>query len=193
MTDITQGDDNESERSQIANRYWIDGTGKETSEEKAVAVSYEFLGRTKKGVTIQGDGKAYRYPIFAPGTRDGMLAGFGALQLMGNICNTWMNDKGDKAPLAHDAIAERFELLDTGVWVDRTGVGARVDKPTMAQAIVNVGARKGKTLDVASVLAKLESDEAAFKAARDNAEFKNEYSALRGRTVKTVDEVLAAF
>src|SRR3972149_6490186 len=129
MTDVTQGDETDTvvERTKIANRLWLASDGKETDEEKAVAVSYEFLGRTKGGVSIPGDGKSYSYQIPTPGTRDGMLAGFGALTLMGNITNTWMGDKGDRAPTAHDAIADRFALLDTGVWVDRAAaVGARV-------------------------------------------------------------------
>lgn len=180
------------ERTKIANRLWIGADGKPSDEETAVSVSYEFLGRTKAGVVIPGDGKAYTYQLPAPGTRDGMLAGFGALTLMGNITNTWMGDKGDKAATAFDAIADRFALLDSGIWIDRTAqVGARVDKPQLAQAIVNVATRKGKSLDHAAVLAKLESDADFAKAARANPEFASEYSTLMGRTVKSSDELLA--
>lgn len=192
MTDTTQGDDEVVERTKIANRRWLDSAGKDADEEQAVAVSYEFLGRTKAGVAIPGDGKSYHYAIHAPGTRDGMLAGFGALTLMGNITNTWMGDKGDKAATAHDAISDRFALLDSGIWIDRTAqVGARVDKPVLAQAIVNVAVRKGQTVDQAKVLSKLEADVEFAKAAKANPEFSAEYSTLMGRTVKSTDELFA--
>lgn len=180
------------ERTKIANRRWIDASGNDVDEDKAVAVEYEFLGRTKGGISIPADGKSFTYQIPQPGTRDGMLAGFGALTLMGNITNTWMGDKGDKAPTAHDAIAERFALLESGAWVDRTtGVGARVDLDKLAEAIVNVATRKGKQLDVATIRAKLDSDQEWRKAATANAEFKTEYSSLMGRAVKTTDELFA--
>jgi len=191
MTDITQADvDLAPSRKKIANRNWVDASGVETTEEKAVAVSYEFLGRDE----TPGDGKYFTHQISAPGTRPGMLEGFGALTLMGNVTNTWLGDKGDKAATAHDAIAERWELLQSGIWIDRaSAVGARVDKGQLAQAIVNVGARKGQTKDHAAVLAKLESDPELLKAARGNPEFSAEYATLMGRTVKSVDDVLSAF
>lgn len=190
MSDITQGDvDTVPARKKIANRLWLDGSGKEAAEENAVAVAYEFLGRDE----TPGDGKQFVHQISAPGTRQGMLEGFGALTLMGNITNTWLGDKGDRAATAHDAIADRWQLLDTGVWIDRTSaVGARVDKGQLAQAIVNVAARKGQTKDHAAVLAKLESEPELLKAARANPEFSAEYASLMGRTVKSVDDVLAA-
>lgn len=193
MTDTTQGDTDEVvERTKIANRRWLGTDGKDSDEEHAVQVSYEFLGRTKAGVAIPGDGKSFTYQIHAPGTRDGMCAGFGALTLMGNVTNTWMNDKGDKAATAYDAISDRFALLESGIWIDRTAaVGARVDKPQLAQAIVNVAARKGSTQDHAKILAKLESDDAWAKAARANPEFSAEYATLMGRTVKSTDELFA--
>lgn len=195
-SNVDQGADESSdtviERTKIAHRKWIDAAGNEVDEDKAVAVQYEFLGRTKAGIVIPADGKSYTYQLSSPGTRTGMLEGFGALTLMGNITNTWMGDKGDKAPTAHDAITERFALLETGVWVDRTtGVGARVDLDKLAEAIVNVATRKGKSLDVSAIRAKLESDQEWRKAASANAEFKNEYSQLMGRAVKTVDELFA--
>lgn len=193
MTDTTQADADEVvERTKIANRLWLGADGKECPEETAVQVSYEFLGRTKSGVVIPGDGKAYSYQIPGPGTRDGMLAGFGALTLMGNITNTWMGDKGDKAATAYDAISDRFTLLESGVWIDRTAqVGARVDKPKLAEAIVNVAARKGQQKDLAAILAKLEADAEFTKAVRANPEFAAEYATIMGRTVKSSDELLA--
>src|SRR3972149_1336872 len=194
MTDVTQGDETDTvvERTKIANRLWLASDGKETDEEKAVAVSYEFLGRTKGGVSIPGDGKSYSYQIPTPGTRDGMLAGFGALTLMGNITNTWMGDKGDRAPTAHDAIADRFALLDTGVWVDRAAaVGARVDRDKLAEAVVNVAARKGQARSKDDILAKFELDAEWMKAVSKSPEFATEYAALMGRTVKSSDALLA--
>lgn len=179
---------NKVPRAKIANRLWIDGEGKECQEESAVAVSYEFLGRD----SIPGDGKAFTYQISAPGKRAGMLEGFGFLTLAGNITNTWLGEKGDKTATAYDAIRDRYELLETGVWIDRTSqIGARVDKPQLAQAIVNVAQRKGKSLDHATILAKLESDADWAKAARANPEFSSEYATLMGRSVKSTEELFA--
>lgn len=201
MTDTTNtgAEDEVVERTKIANRQWLDSSGKECKEEEAVAVSYEFLGRAaaKSREEQKADGKAFVHTISQPGTRPGMLEGFGALTLMGNVTNTWMNEKGDRHPTAHDAIADRWTLLDTGVWIDRTGVGARVDRPTLAQAIINVAARKGQTtskdgspLTVASILVRLEDAE-WMKGARGNPEFSAEYATLMGRSVKSVEDVLS--
>jgi hypothetical protein len=199
MTDVTNTDADEIvERTKIANRLWLDSKGETAKEEEAVAVSYEFLGReagkTRQGTTrveMPADGKAFTHTISQPGTRAGMLEGFGALTLMGNVTNSWMNEKGDRPATAFAAIEDRWQLLDSGVWIDRSGVGARVDKNVLAQAVVNVAARKGVTKDLASVLAKLESDDEMAKSVRGNPEFGSEYASLMGRTVKSVDDVLA--
>ena len=179
MTDVTDnGADEIVERTKIANRLWLDDKGESTKEEAAVAVSYEFLGReagkTRQGVVRQempADGKAFVHTISQPGSREGMLEGFGALTLMGNITNSWMNEKGDRPATAFAAIEDRWTLLQSGVWIDRSGAGARVDRAVLAQAVVNVAARKGVKKDLAAVQQKLETDEEMLKAMRAQPEF----------------------
>lgn len=183
----------EPERKKIANRDWIDDAGKEVAEEEATGVRYEFLGRTKDGVTIPPDGNSYTVYLrdLKPAAL-AMAAGFGLITLMGNVTNTWMGDKSpDKDAKASEAIAARIALLNEGKWIDRTreGVGARVDKDSLAKAIVNVFTQKGKTVDEAMIRAKLESSADFLKASRANPEVLREYAVIMGRNVTTVDEL----
>jgi hypothetical protein len=179
-------------RKKIADRDWIDDSGNVVDEEVATGVRYTFLGRTKEGVTIPPDGKSYTlYMRDLKPEALNMLAGFGAITLMGNVTNTWMGDKGDtRAALAADAIAERIDLLNSGKWIDRTGgVGARVDKDALAQAVVEVGAANGKTADLAVVREKLEQSADFMKAVRSNAEINAAYARIVGRQTATVDDI----
>lgn len=183
----------EPERKKIANRDWINDAKEEVAEELATGVRYEFLGRTKDGVTIPADGNSYTvfFRDLQPAAL-AMAAGFGLITLMGNVTNTWMGDKSpDKDAKASDAIAARIALLNEGKWIDRTreGVGARVDKDALAKAIVNVFTQKGKTVDEAKIRAKLEESADFLKASRANPEVLREYAVIMGRNVTTVDEL----
>ena len=83
-----------------------------------------------------------------------MLAGFGGHTLMGNVTNTWLGDKlPDKLPKAAEAIAERFDLLKSGTWVDRTGagIGAGVNRDALAEAVVLAYTAAGTPVDKAKV------------------------------------------
>ena len=186
----------EPERKKIANRDWINDATEVVDEEAATGVRYEFLGRTKDGVTIPPDGKSYTMyfrDLSAPASA--MLAGFGAVTLMGNVTNTWMGDKSDdKEASAADAIAARFALLNEGKWIDRTGagVGARVDKDALAKAVVAVAAAANKALDETLIRLKLEENVEFVKTCRGVPDIARKYAELVGRTVKTVDDVFAA-
>lgn len=196
MTNVDAGgpltEPTESSRSKIANRLWIDDAGHEVDEEHATGVQYEFLGRTKDGITIPPDGKSFtQYWKDLNPEAQRMFGLFGQQTLFGNITNTWMGDKADdKAPTAAEAIAARVALLQSGVWIDRTreGVGARVDKDALAQAVVNVLTGAGKVADLATWRAKLE-DLDVVKTARSNAAVTAEYASLMGRKVSTLDDL----
>lgn len=183
----------ESSRTKIANRDWIDADGKPCDEENAVGVRYEFLGRTKDGITIPPDGKSFTQ-LWADLSPDAqrMYGCFGMVTLFGNVTNTWMGDKDDnKAPSAAEAIAERNALLNSGKWIDRTreGVGARVDKDALAQAWLTVMERAGKAVkSLADYRKALESPD-TVKAVRSNAQIASEYAGLMGRATKTLDDL----
>ena len=190
----------ENARKKIANRVWVGSDGKEVdTPESATGVQYEFLGR---GDT-PADGKSYTRQFAEMSEAEkNMLAGFGAHTLMGNITNTWLGEKGDRAATAYDAIAERFELLNSGTWIDRTGaVGVKIDKAQLATAICNVLVASGKWTQAqvdtggqyAKVLQSLEEDAGKVKAARQNPAIAAEYAKLVGRVTKSDDEVAGLF
>lgn len=185
----------EPERKKIANRDWINDAGETVDEELATGVRYEFLGRTKEGIVLPPDGKSFTlyFRDLSPAA-GAMLSGFGAVTLMGNVTNTWMGDKSDdREASAADAIAARFALLNSGKWIDRAGggVGSRIDKDALAKAVVLVAMNAGKELDEAAIRARLE-DTDFVKTCRGVPAIANEYAAIVGRAVKTVDDVFAA-
>lgn len=185
----------EPERKKIANRLWIGDDGKECDEDKATGVSYQFLGREKDGVTTPGDPNPFTLKFAEMSEAEkNMYAGFGALTLYGNLTNTWLGEKGDRAASPIDVIRDRATLIRSGQWIDRTavGVGAKVDKPALAKAIVQVYAAEGKTVDEAAILAKLEADADVVRTARAVPAIATAYAALVGRTVKTVDDLSGA-
>jgi hypothetical protein len=200
MTNVDAGgpvtEQAEPERKKIANRLWIDDSGAEVPEEQATGIAYEFLGRTKDGVTIPADGKRFvRYFRDMSEVEIKMLAGFGAITLMGNVTNTWMGDKSDeKHASAHDAIADRFVRLNAGEWIDRSavGVGARVDKDVLAEAICQVAEAAGQPKDKPAVRAKLEDSAEFTKSIRAVPAIAAKYSELMGRKSPSLDTLLAA-
>lgn len=175
-------------RSKIANRDWIDASGQECDEENAVAIRYEFLGRDD----VPADGKSFtqRYDDLSDAAKR-MFCHFGQITLAGNVTNTWLGEKGDdKAATAAEAIAARWALIGSGTWIDRTreGVGARVDRDALAQAVVNVMTAAGKAADLAAWRGKLDDAE-VVKAVRSNGAIAAEYASIMGRSVKTLDDL----
>jgi len=184
----------EPTRTKIANREWINDAGESVNEEDATGFSYEFLGRTKEGITIAADGEKFtRYLKDMSEAEKNMLALFGAVTLSGNVTNTWMGDKdADKPAKAKDAIAARFGDLFNGKWVDRTGaVGARVDKDVLAEAICQIAEAAGDPKDKAKVRAKLEDSDEFAKSIRSVPAIAAKYSELMGRKSPSLDALLA--
>lgn len=143
--------------------------------------------------TLNATGKSFDFqvPGAQPGSVTTMLAIFGAKTLATNEASQvrQKDDTGDQL----GAIQERFELLATGKWVDRTGgVGAKVDLDALAQAIANAFIAKGKTVEVSVVRTKLDADKVWAKQTRQVPEIAAEYASIVGRTVKSVDDVFAA-
>lgn len=182
------------ERSKIAERDWLGADGQPVEagdESKAVAARYSLFSAEKFGAENVGKSATFTPKTDDAGTR--MLAIMGALTLMGNITNGWIVEKGEKSASPIDDIAARFALITGGEWIDRSAnaVGAKVDKDALALAIVQVANAKGKTPDVAVVRAKLDSDATWAKAIRQNPEIAAAYATAVGKTVKSLDDMLA--
>lgn len=179
-------------RTKIADRDWVDGAGAEASEETATGVRYTLRHAGFFGPNV---GQSYTHNLAAPGTIAGMLEAFGALTLMGNLVNTWKTlDPSERSANPIDMIRERFELLGTGQWIDRTGggVGQKIDKDALASAIVQVAGEAGKTLDYQVVRQKLEEDAAFGRQTRQVPQIAAAYATIVGRTVKSLDDVLGS-
>lgn len=182
MTDTTQGD-TEVVKERVATHALLDASGAEVDDE-ALATGIKY--------TLRTTGKSFQYqvPGITAGSAAAMLAVFGAKTLATNEASQvrQKDPSGDQI----GAIEERFLLIEGGKWVDRTGgVGAKVDLDKLAEAIVAVGAKAGKSADFAKVRAKLEDDKAWRSAVRSNPEISAAYADLMGRATKTVDDIFA--
>lgn len=151
--------------------------------------------------TLLANDQAFEYKFGANADADRMLACFGAKTLATNETSQVRNNpKGAGTPDEMiEAVRERFGLLASGKWVDRTrdGVGAKVDKDALAEAIcrVLVASAKKSQEEIAggykaTIRAKLEDDAGYARAARQNPQVATEYAALVGRAVKTVDDLM---
>lgn len=166
-------------KERVAKHELIDGDGKVVeSEEEAKGIRYTHLA----------SGQVYSLDVSKlPAEAMLMLANFGAKTLATNEASQARQaDNPDQI----GAIRDRFELISTGKWVDRTGGERKIDLDIMAQAIVNVGGRAGKSYEIAAIRGKL--DDAAFvRQVRQVKDFTNEYATLQGKTLATVDDVFA--
>lgn len=164
------------------------------SEEEADGIKYDLIG-----------GKA---PFTwnwsqANETERRLLAIFGAKTLATNETSQIRNGaktKGDPIPGPDEqiaAVAERFALLRSGQWVDRTREGAvvRIDKDALAEAIIRVMLAAGKITDAqvgdtkAAKRQQLEDDPTYMRKARQVPEVATEYSRIVGRTTATVNDL----
>jgi hypothetical protein len=189
MSDVTtQASAEETTRTKIADRDWIGADGKETDEEKATGVRY-----TLRHAGFFGDnvGQAFDYALVG----NKMLEAFGALTLMGNLVNTWKTlDPTERSANPLDMIRERFELLASGQWIDRTAaaVGARIDKDALASAIVQVATESGRQVDYQQVRQMLEEKPDFVRQTRQVPQIAAAYATIVGRAPKTLDDVLGS-
>lgn len=179
-----------------SDRGFVDATGAVQDDldiTNSSGASYKLLGTGGRDFT------------YIPGTNanmDRMFAMFGFVTKVGNVANTVFSDKNEPGgpTEAADAIDEFLAGLqaDPPVWADRTGgVGARVDRDVLSQAILNVVHAAGKTefkdgspLDIAVIRKRLDDEQDFFKSWKQVAA--NEYATLMGRKVVSVDEALAS-
>jgi hypothetical protein len=127
-----------------------------------------------------------------------MFWNFGAKTLATNEASAIRNGKdpdGDQVA----AIKERFNLIFTGKWVDRTreGVGVKIDKAALATAVVNVTIADGNAKEeqrdalYAVIFQKLEEDKGFVAQMRQIQGVPAEYAKLVGKTTKTSADLMA--
>jgi hypothetical protein len=189
MTNVDQ--ETEVTKRAVAKHFLLDASGDVTEDEtKATGIRYLQIST----------GDKFDYQISEAARL--MLACFGAKTLATNESSQVRNNPkgagGDAEQM--EAIRNRFALLDQGEWVDRTRTpGAVVDKDALAEAIVIVMLADGKITEdqatgdaKAKVRQKLEDDPQYQATARQHPRVTAEYAKLKGRTVKTTDDLMAA-
>jgi hypothetical protein len=126
-----------------------------------------------------------------------MLAIFGAKTLATNEASQVRQKEGDTGDQV-GAIRERFALLETGKWVDRTREGPRVDLDKMAEAAANVLVANGKVPnEPAAITARVAALRKALDDPKMVAQIRQvegvaaEYAKLVGKATKTADDLLA--
>jgi hypothetical protein len=184
----------------------------ETENVKRAVAKHELLNAAGEVVEEEELATGIRYTLLAnnqtfdfqsamnPGERNTMLVIFGAKTLATNETSALRNStKGEATPDEQiDAVRERFALLETGKWVDRTreGVGAKIDLDALANAICNVLVAQGKYTDeqvktekLAATRAKLDDDKAFARKSRQMPAVASEYAKLKGATAVTIDDL----
>lgn len=186
----------------------------ETAEEKrkvSKVAEHDLIDTAKAIVDSEEEADGIQYKLVANGKtfhwnwQDAnelerkMLAIFGAKTLATNETSQARQKDAD-ADGQLDAVVERFGLIRSGQWVDRTregGVGRAIDKDALAEAIVRVLLASGKITDAqvgdtkAAKRQQLEDDAAYVRKARQVPEVADEYIKIVGKpTVKaTVDDL----
>lgn len=183
--------DTENVKRAVAKHELLDASGAVVeNEEEATGIRY----------TLLANNQAFDFQSsMTPGERNTLLAIFGAKTLATNESSAMRNStKGAATPDEQiDAVRERFALLETGKWVDRTreGVGAKIDLDALANAICNVMVADGKYTNdqvqsekLAATRAKLDDDKVFARKARQHPPFAAEYARIKGAAQVTTDD-----
>lgn len=184
--------DTEVVRKKVAKHELLDAAGAVIeSEEAATGIRY----------TLLANSQTFDWQYGKNPDADRMLAVFGAKTLATNETSQARNNAKGEASADEQiaAVRDRFELLASGKWVDRTreGVGAKIDKDALAEAICRVLVADGKQTQEqidggykAKIRAKLEDDAAYVRIARQVPKVATEYAAIVGRATKSVDDLM---
>lgn len=142
-------------------------------------------------------GKTFDYQLKANSDGLRMLALFGARTLATNEASAARQKDGDSADQL-TAITERFALIDTGVWVDRTREGGpRIDQAVLATAVINVMVGGGKVQETerdaryAKLLENWAADPKKVNVAHSVPQVRDEYAKLTGKTARSIDDLAA--
>lgn len=183
--------DTETVTKRVAKHELLDASGGVVEdEESATGIRYTLLGNGQTFDWQSGQ---------TAGSELAMIAVFGAKTLATNTSSGLRNStKGEATPDEQmDAVRERFALIKTGKWLDRTreGVGAKIDLDRLANAICNVQVAEGRYTEadvqnekLAKTRQKLDEDKAWARKARQHPPFAAEYARLGGAAAVTVDD-----
>lgn len=185
-----------SKRKTVSKRAFLNTDGTEAERiEEATGARYTLLG------TAAGE-KHFDQQFGQAGAFATMCAIFGFHTKVGNVANTVLNDKEEPGTPddAATAIAEFVSKAQAGTWAERQegGPGARIDKQALAGAIVEVAAAAGKTVELATIMQRLEegwternlSAAAYTRQTRQVPEVAAAYAARVGKATKTVSDLL---
>lgn len=184
----------------VAEHSYLDAAGNVVeTEEQATGIRYHIIS-TGDTFDFQTGGK--------PGEPLTMLAVFGAKTLATNEASAFkQSTKSPTTPNGHydgaiDAISERFKMIESGTFVDRSrdGVGGpKWDLDALAEAmcivLVSSGEATQEQIDrggKAKVREKLESKEWLAKA-KKNPAVVVEYQRLAGKSVTSAAELASGF
>lgn len=182
--------DTETVKRAVAKHELLDAKGELVeNEEEATGIRY----------TLLANGQAFDWQYGTNPDADRMIAIFGAKTLATNESSAMRNStKGAATPDEQiDAVRERFALIQTGKWIDRTreGVGAKIDLDALANAICNVMVADGKYTPeqvqnekLAATRQKLDDDKGFARKARQHPPFAAEYAKIKGAAQVTTDD-----
>lgn len=174
--------------------------------------THELVDAAGVVVETEEEARGYRYTLLANGKQANwdydkatddekrLMALFGAKTLATNETSQARNNpKGAGTPDEQiDAVVERFALIKTGQWVDRSreGVGAKVDLDKLAAAVCTAKVEGGKLTqeqvdggEYAATLQKLTEDPAYRAKVRKVPQVSIAYAALVGKAQVTVDDI----
>lgn len=186
VADEQGNEDAGNKRKTVSKRDFLDSAGNSVDKmEEADGARYTLLG---------DGGKPFDYKFGENAAQDKMFAIFGFHTKVGNVANTVLNDKNEPGTPADaaDNVTEFLALTSEGKWAERApgGVGAKIDKDALAEAICQVSEAAGKTVDKAAVRAKLEDNAVFVRTARQVPAIATKYAELTGKGTKTVDDLL---
>jgi hypothetical protein len=180
----TDSGENETTKERKAIHGLLDGAATPTKKfDEAHAITYALVG-------IPDDVFTYETPAGIPDAVR-MLALFGARTLATNTASQ-LRQAGEDEAEQLAAIRDRFELLDSGTWIERAErVGAKIDLELLARVYVEWAKTEGATKDYATILQKITEDKKAKNAAWGVPDVKAEYQKQAGKPVNKAS-VLAA-
>lgn len=180
----------DNQRKQVAKHFLLDSAGEVVEEEtQATGIRYVHIA----------SGQTFDYQLKPGSDAMRMFALMGAKTLATNEASAVRQKEGDTGDQV-GAIKERFALIDTGVWVDRTREGGvRIDKDILAEAAIQVMIAKGALKDEPEVVGnakaklrqKLEDDPKAVAVVRGVDGVAAKYAQLSGKATRSVDDLAA--
>lgn len=182
--------DVDTPRKQVAKHFLLNAAGEVVeSETEATGIRYVHIG----------SGQTFDYQLKPGSDALRMFALMGAKTLATNEASAVRQKEGDSGDQV-GAIRERFALIDTGVWVDRTREGGvRIDKDVLAEAAIQVLIAKGVLKDDPEVVGpakakmrqKFEDDPKSITVVRAVDGVAALYASLSGKATRSVDDLAA--